>query len=111
MRAGLLKDRVRVGRKIITRDDAGAEVISWEPIVERMARIRTLTGREYLAADALRAEVTAEITLRKPLDIGPEDRIEKVIDGTIYGVTAVLDGDNPVRELKIMCRVGVDDGR
>jgi SPP1 family predicted phage head-tail adaptor len=66
------------------------------------AHVEPLVGREYLAAAALVAEVTARIRMRYRPGITAADRI--IHGGTVYAIEAVLDVHSSRRELHLMCK-------
>ncbi|WP_250483298.1 phage head closure protein [Caballeronia sp. GaOx3] len=61
MEAGRLTSRVFIERRVV---DPNAESITWEPVVDRKAYVRTLSGKEVIAADALVSAVKASVRIR-----------------------------------------------
>jgi SPP1 family predicted phage head-tail adaptor len=102
MKAGQLDQRIRVERLQGGFDELGQPINQWLPIVTTWAAVEPLVGREYLAAAALVAEVTARIRMRYRPGITAADRI--VHDGTTYGITSVADVHSSRRELVLMVR-------
>ena len=102
MKAGQLDQRVTVERLQGGFDELGQPINQWLPIVTTWAAVEPLVGREYLAAAALVAEVTARIRMRYRPGITAADRI--VHDGTTYGITSVADVHSSRRELVLMVR-------
>lgn len=60
MKAGQLDQRVTVERFSRTEDRLGQPARSWAPLFTCWAAVEPLTGRGYLAAQALVSEVTAK---------------------------------------------------
>ena len=102
MKAGDLDQRVTVERYTSTEDELGQPIQSWAPLFTCWAAVEPLVGREYLAAAALVAEVTARIRMRYRPGITAADRV--IHDGTVYGVTSVADVHSSRRELVLMVR-------
>jgi len=73
--AGRLRHRVTVERRSEALDEFGQRVDVWTEIATAWAKVRPLSGREYLAASGVRAEITHEITMRYPIDVKPKDRV------------------------------------
>jgi SPP1 family predicted phage head-tail adaptor len=102
MRAGQLDQRIVIERLVEGYDELGQPINDWLPIVTTWAAVEPLVGREYLAAAALVAEVTARVRMRFRPGITAADRI--VHDGKVYGITSVADVHSSRRELVLMCR-------
>ena len=102
MRAGALDQRIVIERLVEGYDELGQPINDWLPIVTTWAEVSPLVGREFLAAAALVAEVTARIRMRYRPGITAADRI--VHEGTTYGITSVADVHSSRRELVLMCK-------
>jgi SPP1 family predicted phage head-tail adaptor len=102
MKAGDLDQRVTVERQQGGFDELGQPINDWLPIVTTWAAVEPLVGREYLAAAALVAEITARVRMRFRPGITSRDRI--IHDGTVYGITSVADVHSSRRELHLMCK-------
>lgn len=102
MKAGALDQRIVIERLVEGYDELGQPINTWLPIVTTWAEVSPLVGREFLAAAALVAEVTARIRMRYRPGITAADRI--VHEGTTYGITSVADVHSSRRELVLMCR-------
>ena len=102
MKAGALDQRIVIERLVEGYDELGQPINDWLPIVTTWAEVSPLVGREYLAAAALVAEVTARIRMRYRPGITAADRI--VHEGTTYGITSVADVHSSRRELVLMCK-------
>lgn len=102
MKAGALDQRIVIERLVEGYDELGQPINDWLPIVTTWAHVEPLVGREYLAAAALVAEVTARIRMRYRPGITAADRI--IHGGTTYGITSVADVHSSRRELHLMCK-------
>ena len=102
MRAGALDQRIVIERLVEGYDELGQPINDWLPIVTTWAAVEPLVGREYLAAAALVAEVTARIRMRYRPGITAADRV--IHDGKVYGITSVADVHSSRRELQLQCR-------
>lgn len=102
MRAGQLDQRVTVERLQQGQDELGQPVTTWAPLYTVWAAVEPLSGREYIAASAALSEVTTRIRLRYRPGITPADRVNH--EGTLYGITSVIDYKSANRELVLMCR-------
>ena len=102
MKAGDLTERVTVERFTATYDELGQPIEAWAPLFTCWAAVEPLVGREYLAAAALVAEVTARIRMRYRPGITAADRV--IHDGKVYGITSVADVHSSRRELQLQCK-------
>ena len=102
MKAGQLDQRVTVERFTATYDELGQPIESWAPLFTCWAAVEPLTGREYLAAQALVSEVTARIRMRFHPWMTAEDRV--IHNGTTYNIESVIDVRSDHRELHLMCK-------
>ena len=102
MKAGALDQRIVIERLVEGQDELGQPINQWLPIVTTWAAVEPLVGREYLAAAALVAEVTARIRMRFRPWMTAQDRV--VHNGTTYGISSVADVHSSRRELVLMVR-------
>jgi SPP1 family predicted phage head-tail adaptor len=72
------------------------------------AEIVPLSGREFVAAQAVQAGVTTRITIRWQDGIAPSMRV--VHDGMTYNIKAVLPDPTLRRHITLMCEQGVSNG-
>lgn len=85
------------------RGDVWTTFVANEP-----ASIAPLSGREFVAAQAVQAGMSTRITIRKRDGILPSMRV--VHNQTIYNVLAVLPDVSLERHLTLLCDSGVNDG-
>lgn len=94
-----LNKRVTIQSAAITQDAAGQPVNTWATVASVWASIVDISGREYVAAAAVRNEAETKITIRHRAGIAPAMR---VLHGTVaYNIESVLGQDN--RTLLLMC--------
>lgn len=109
MLAPKLRHRVTLSSLTQTRDEWGGVVEGWAPLVSNLpAEIVPLSGREFVAAQAVQAGVTTRITIRYRGGVLPAMRIQH--EGAIYNIKAVLPDPTLRRHLTLMCETGVNDG-
>ena len=110
MRAGRLRHRVRIDRRVDTRDGAsGAVVTTWTPVTERDAELVPLSGRELIAAQAVQSEIVARAVLR--FTEGLDATMRLVCHGVIYNIRAVLPDPTFKRHVTLMLSAGVNNGQ
>lgn len=109
-----LRHRVDLHEKIVTQDSTDGSVVeTWETVLEDgepllPAAIEALSGREFLAAQAIQAGVSTRITVRWRRDVDPIKRF--VHEGRPYNIRAVLP-DSTLRGYCVcLCETGVNDG-
>lgn len=94
MKAGRLRDRIRLERFATVIDATGSPAKAWTVVAERAAEIRFVSGREYFAAGSDVSESTVRITIREIPDLGGrldgELRAIDVDKGDVFDITAVL---------------------
>ena len=103
-----LRHRVDI-KNFTTSQDAntGAVSDSWADVSTNIpAEIYPLSGREFIAAQAVQAGVTTKITIRYQSGIEPRMRVHHGSD--IYNIKSVLPDPTLRRHLTLMCEVGVE---
>jgi SPP1 family predicted phage head-tail adaptor len=89
--------------------DTGARLDVWTTFVAKEpAAIAPLSGREFIAAQAIQSGVSTRITIRKRDGIVPSMRI--LHNDTIYNILSVLPDPTLERHLTILCDSGFNDG-
>ena len=102
MKAGQLDQRVTVERFTSTEDELGQPIESWAPLFSCWAAVEPLTGREYIAAQALQSEVTTRIRMRFRPWMTAQDRV--IHGGKTYNIVSLVDVRSGHRELVLMCK-------
>lgn len=107
MKAGRLRHRIRLEQVTDGLDAVGAPTKTWTPIVEVAAEIRSVTGREFLAAGRDLGEETYRIFIREVpgYQIGPSWRAVDIDTGAEYAITAVLE-NHTASTLTLIARAG-----
>lgn len=109
MQAGRLRHRVNIEQVTETRDADGGVVTSWATLHSKVpAEIVPLSGREFVAAQAAQAGITARLTIRYMAGITPKMRV--VHGSDIYNIEAVLPDPTLRRHLTLMVSTGVNNG-
>jgi SPP1 family predicted phage head-tail adaptor len=114
LRSGDLRVPVYLAQPIITKDDAGGEVINWSPGWKIFAMIEPLSGREWLAASLTKDSVDVRITIRYMPTLVPSARwrITDPASGTFYNITSVqVHQSKALVELLAKTAIGNSDGR
>ncbi len=104
MEAGRLHDLVSLQENTPTRDAGGAPVDVWTDLLTApaiWADVEPLSGREFLEAARVNAEITHRIRVRYRSDL--TERMRIVLGTRIFDILAVLEMDRR-RELHLMCR-------
>lgn len=109
-----LRHRIDIQELITTQDsDTGAVTEAWasilssdEPLIP--AAVYPLSGREFVAAEAIQARVSTRITMRYRPGILPTMRVTHGAD--TYNIRAVLPDPTLRRHINLMCDSGTDNG-
>lgn len=102
MRAGDLRNRIKIQQKSVTRDTFGGETVTWTDVVTVWAAIEPISGREYYAAQQVQAEASTRIRIRYYAGITTSMR---VLWGTRYfDILSVIDIQERGREIHLMCK-------
>lgn len=87
MRAGELRERVTVQAAAVSRDDFGAEVLTWLDGPTVWAKVTAKSGREPVLADRPVMLVGYEITIRLGVAVSQKHRL--MWRGKVLGIDAV----------------------
>lgn len=92
MKAGRMRNRLRLEKPVKTRDGFESPVKVFEPVKEQDAEVSALTGREYFGSDRELGELTWRITFRSIPDetVQPDWRGVDVDNNTVYDFVAIL---------------------
>ena len=91
MRAGKLDRRVVLQRPLDQQDGSGTVTQTWFDAGEVWASRRDLRGREFVAAQALQAEVETLYTIRHAPGLVPSARWRLVDAGRVYDIAGVAE--------------------
>lgn len=102
MDIGRLRHRLKIYDKgTVTRNGVGEEIPAYDALVATVwGAVEALSGREFIEANQVQADVTMRIVIRYRNDIRPEMR---VMHGThTYHIESVLDPRGERKELHLM---------
>lgn len=104
MKAGSLRHRVTIQSKddSQSQDAYGSEAPTYTNWATVWAEIEPLTGREFLAAKQITAEVTTRIKIRYRSGILPEWRV--MFGSIYYDILSVIHKEEREREIHLMCQ-------
>lgn len=103
MRAGKLRYPVSIEKPIDTRTPSGGFIRTWEQVSREWVDIESVSGSEFMAAQAPQAQTIYKIHLRYREDLVSSWRIR---EGTkLYEITAILP-DSRRRRMELMCKTG-----
>lgn len=110
MLAHKLRHRVTIQRLDVSFDsNAGAQSETWVDFCKNEpAEIYPLSGREFIAAQAVQAGVSTRFVLRWRDDLTESMRI--VHKGKYYNIKSILPDPSLRRHLTILCDSGVNNG-
>jgi len=104
MRAGKLSHPVTIQRDAGVVNSSGQVIPNWVTYAERRAGIRPLSGREYMQAQSLGAEVTHEVAIR--YDQGVTSGMRVLHNGRILEIESVMNIDEKNIDMILMCKEG-----
>jgi len=102
MRAGHLRHRVRIERKVVTRNSYHEEIVTWRLVGEVWGSVEPLRGREFFESKQQQAEVDTRVRMRFRRGVLPTMRV--CWDGHVYDVESVIRPFERNREMQLMCR-------
>lgn len=105
MNPGELDKRVTLQRYTESKDASGALIMAWANVItagdgKLWARVRDMTGRQFVAAGATQNTVATEVRIR--LRDGIQAKMRVLHREKIYDIEAVLERDG--RWLDLMCK-------
>lgn len=107
IRAGHLRRRVQIQRRVSSTDAEGSPQESWTAIGSGWAAVEPLTAQELLVAAQAGVRVTHSITMRYRSDLAvPTAHDLRIVEGgRVLEVTAQpIDTEERHRELQFQCR-------
>lgn len=102
MNPGQFRHRINIQEPVITRDSLGQEEITWEDVKMLWCMIKTVQGREYIAAAATQTEKTTRFVVRYTTGIDESMRI--VHKEKVYEIESVINDDEMNKTLTIIGR-------
>ena len=113
MRAGDLRHRITLQQRSTVTDSLGGHSDKWTSVLTVWAHIQPMSGRELLAAQAVRSETTHAIILRfHPMLSNPiEVSKMRVLYGTrIFNITGCVNQDERNRIIELSAFEGMNQG-
>lgn len=100
MNPGELRHKITIQQFILTKNTNGFEIMTWVDYKKLWVSKRSLGGKEYYSAAAVKAETDVAFGGRFVKGITPQMRI---VEGTqIYNVKSALDSDGKRKTLNIV---------
>jgi SPP1 family predicted phage head-tail adaptor len=107
-----LDRRVTLQQKSTARDELNKPIDAWVNVLGGVgtswARIRDISGRQFVAAGGKQNAVHTEITLRRRPDVRPLPSMRVLYGSVAYDIVAVLEPD--LHWVVLMCTKGLSDG-
>ena len=103
MRAGKLRYPVAIEKPVDVQDEYGGMDRTWVEVSREWVDIESISGSEFIAAQALQAQTIYKINLRFRADLEASWRIREGV--TLYEITAILP-DSRRRRIELMCKAG-----
>ena len=88
MRAGKLRNRVQLQTATVAQNEYGDPGKTWTTFKTVWARIRPVSGSEFLEAQRVESELTHEITIRKNDLLTTADRVKHKTK--IFNIEAIV---------------------
>lgn len=104
MKAGELRHRIELQAPTATRDDFGAEIITYATTATVWAKVETTAGDETIDMNRAGASLTHTITLRDRSDVLPTWRV--LWGSRVFEIGSVV-RDNVGREMVLTCSEAV----
>jgi SPP1 family predicted phage head-tail adaptor len=101
VRAGLLRSRWTLQRKLVTRSASGDEVVTWSDVATIWADERPTSGTERLRDAAELAQLTTTFSIRYRNGVTPQMRVTR--DSRTLDIQQVVNVDGRKRELQLVC--------
>lgn len=91
IRAGQLRERIRIEREAPARDASGDVIPTWQLVAEVSAGIKRLSGTEAFESQRRTGRVQTRFIIRRRDDLDASMRI--VRNGKIYNITSAMQED------------------
>ncbi len=110
MNFSALRHRITLQRRTGVQSPAtGAMEYHWTDVATLWAQVVPVSVREFIAAQAVRNEITTRMVIRWREDIRDRDRV--LFRGKLYSIEGILPDPDSGREyLTLACSEGVKDG-
>ncbi|WP_324700069.1 phage head closure protein [Pasteurella multocida] len=94
-------------KEVIT--DYGGVKVDWVDFKTVRASVEPLQGNEFFTAAQLHSETQLRIRIHYIVGVLPTMRVK--YGDRLFAITAIIDSKENHRELQLMCKEGVTDGR
>lgn len=101
-RSGALRQRLVLEAPERVETEGGAATVTWAEVAALWAEVRPVSGREIVLADAVKARVTHEVSIRYRTGLRPEMRFAGP-GARVLEIRSVLDLDERRRWLICQC--------
>jgi len=108
MNPGLFRHRISLLQLVVTEDEIGQQIEDWQPVRECWAAIKTVSGREYLAAASIQAERTYRFIIR--FTPGIHENMRVVFQDRLFDIKSVLNDNEDRKTLTIIATERVESG-
>jgi SPP1 family predicted phage head-tail adaptor len=108
LRTGRLRHKIIIQYRTATTDGYGGPVQVWTDYATVTAGVDSLSGREFLAAQAAQSEASVRFNMRYVTGVDAEMRI--VYNGKLHNILNITDPEERHRELIILTTQGVNEG-
>ena len=102
MNIGKMRHRVEVQRPVYTADTAGQMIETWVKVGDYWADVMPLSGREFLQAEAVEANITTKVRMRYLEGLLVTDRI--IYDNRILEINSIINTSERDREIFVLCQ-------
>lgn len=102
MESGKLRHRVTIQQATESRDADGGVTRTWGTFATVHAAVSPLSGREYLQADQVQAQVTHRVRIRRYPGVTPKMRV--LHRSRVLNIEAVRDLDERISVMELLCR-------
>jgi SPP1 family predicted phage head-tail adaptor len=101
VRAGRLRNRMRLERPVETRSASGDVIRTWALVTEIWAELVNDPGTERFTAQTDLSEVPQQIRIRYRTGVAPQQRL--TYRGRVFRIEALADPDARTREQLLQC--------
>lgn len=116
MRAGALRHRITIQRRVETQGTTGEVAWTWSDVADVYAAIEPISGREFFAAGQMQAPVDVRVRVRYRTGITEKMRVVFIREWEsprrvdYFDIVAVLNRGMQDRELHLMCKARSAEG-
>lgn len=86
--AGVLRERVTIQRKVVTRDGYGAEGVAWQDVATVWARVEVVKGREGPESRQMDVMASHRVAMRYRTDV--DETMRLLWRGRVLNIVALI---------------------